>query len=237
MRLKILHIILIPLIWACGEGAEKANEVDVKLREGEAGFVEVDESLDTAVIIDPKMSRDLAGLTDFIELYRVAYDSVRSSKMILVERFGAVEKQKFGLKRKQAIILKNDTILFQPAIDIWTMNYRDSSQMSNVLRNWFMEFGSDRQEVSIGENSIVASFPIRAIINERQIAIISVPCAQDTCFDRRIILENFSQLYMEDESTVLDVDCNNNLRWLQFSLPKKEEIKDSTSNQDTSDYI
>lgn len=237
MRLKLIYIALIALMTACGSGTEKANEVDIKVRDGDAGFREKESNPDTIRYADPKQDPSIDNLEAFVELYSTMYDSARASRMILVERFGALQKQKFGLRRKQSIVLKNDTILFQPSIDVWTMEYRDSSQMTNVIRNWFMEFGSGRKEVTVGVDTPVESFPMHAIINERQIAIISVPCSPDTCFNRKAVIENFSQLYKDDKSTILDVDCHNNLRWLQFSLPKEEEIQDSTANKNTPNNI
>lgn len=218
------------MLSACGSGSEKAHEVDIKVREADAGFREVEADSDTIRLVDPKLDPSLEDLAAFVAHYSDVYDSTRSAKMVLVERFGAQQKEKFSLLRKQELVLKNDTIMFQASIDIWTMEYRDSSQMSNVIRNWFMEFGSGRKEVSIGENTTVESFPLRAIINDRQIAIISVPCSPDTCYNRNAVIQNFSQLYKAENSTILDVDCNKNLRWLQFSLPEEEEIQDSTTN-------
>ncbi len=205
---------------------EPENSINPKRAEQEV------EMLEDPAPIEKGSSKEFSG---FIKHYSEVYDTVINTSSLLLDRFTSEKSFKKSIKRKQEVFMR-DSSMSVPVAHLWHYEYRDSAQLGNVLRNWFLEFGNNRSEIKPGINQKVASEAGVFIINEFSIDVIYVDCGYYDSFSWNDKTQSYRSSIVKENSTVFRVDCDGELIWEKFSLPE-EEVEETEADNNTDEDV
>ena len=204
---------LVLIVFSCGS---KPEEKTVKNKKVKPQMVMVNTDtiqpdttinvnyVDTSSII-VKMDSLVSGVANL-------YEKVAVESSFVLDRFGNKSSKIIRLKRKYPIQIDSVTQSY-PEVSLRYFEYADTTQIKNVLKNWYHSFGNDRIELIENINlSNVNSDQIEVYRSENQMFVIN-----NLCLNYNNIIEllksEFISVSLNDWEKLFVVNCEGELIW------------------------